>query len=453
MIVIAGAGVTGFHIAYLLAREGQEVVVIEQSERAMDNVRRQLDVKTILGSAATPRILLEAEVHRAELFVATTGSDETNMVSCFMAKEMGAGRTIARVRNPEYSGYFITPAKSPQATRRVIRPKSLGIDLFINPEIETAKGIAAILSGLYLSPLDEFAGGRVQIREFRVQKEDMLNRPLSELGLPPSSMVVTIVRTDESKIPRGDDSLRRGDHIHVIASREAMQEVMLTLDSPRSRAGKVVILGGGRVGFHLARELGGSGTSVKIIEPDTVCCRELAAKLEKAVVIQGEVADRDLLIEEGVASSDALIAATESDELNILSGLVARNLGVPRTLVLVNKPEYIPLAEMVNIDTALSPLLLASKRIARFALHGGVLSVALLGGEQIQAIEFATSSRAHVINKRIREAGLPKEAIVGAIVRGDSVFIPPPDTTVQSGDHVIIVAPLPATPAVERLFK
>ncbi|MCL0103918.1 NAD-binding protein, partial [Dehalococcoidia bacterium] len=196
-----------------------------------------------------------------------------------------------------------------------------------------------------------------------------------------------------------------------------------------------------------------SGTSVKIIEPDTVCCRELAAKLEKAVVIQGEVADRDLLIEEGVASSDALIAATESDELNILSGLVARNLGVPRTLVLVNKPEYIPLAEMVNIDTALSPLLLASKRIARFALHGGVLSVALLGGEQIQAIEFATSSRAHVINKRIREAGLPKEAIVGAIVRGDSVFIPPPDATVQSGDHVIIVAPLPATPAVERLFK
>ncbi|MCL0095630.1 Trk system potassium transporter TrkA [Dehalococcoidia bacterium] len=450
MIVIAGAGAMGFHIAYLLAREGQEVVVVEQVDRAMENVRRQLDVKTILGSAAAPRVLLEAEVHRAELFVATTGSDETNMVSCFMAKELGAGRTIARVRNPEYSGYFITPAN--QSPRRVVRPKSLGIDLFINPEIETAKGIAAILSGLYLSPLDEFAGGRVQIREFKVQKEDMLNRPLSELGLPPSSMVVTLVRAEETKIPRGDSSLRRGDHIHVIASREAMQEVMLALDSPRSRAGKVVILGGGRVAFHLARELGGSGTSVKIIEPDTVRCRELAAKLEKAVVIQGEVADRDLLIEEGVASSDALIAATESDELNILSGLVARNLGVPRTLVLVNKPEYIPLAEMVNIDTALSPLLLTSKRIARFALHGGVLSVALLGGEQIQAIEFATSSTAHVINKRIREAGLPKEAIVGAIVRGDSVFIPPPDTTVQSGDHVIVIAPLPATPAVERLF-
>ncbi len=451
MIVIAGAGVMGFHIAYLLAKEGQEVVVVEQSERAMENVRRQLDVKTILGSAATPRVLLEAEVHRAELFVAATSSDETNMVSCFMAKELGAGRTIARVRNPEYSGYFITPAKSPQATRHVVRPKSLGIDLFINPEVETAKEIEAILSGLYLSPMDEFAGGRVQIREFKVQKEDLVG-PLSEIGLPSSSMVVTIVRAEESKIPRGDDSLRRGDHIYVIASREAMQEVMLTWDSPRSRAGKVVILGGGRVGFHLARELGASGTSVKIIEPDTVRCRELAAKLEKAVVIQGEVADRDLLIEEGVVSSDALIAATESDELNILSGLVARNLGVPRTLVLVNKPEYIPLAEMVNIDTALSPLLLASKRIARFALHGGVLAVALLGGEQIQAIEFAASSTAHVIDKRIREAGLPKEAIVGAIVRGDSVFIPPPDTAVQAGDHVIIIAPLSETLAVERLF-
>lgn len=453
MIVIAGAGVMGFHIAYLLTREGQEVVVIEQSEKAMDNVRRQLDVKSILGSAATPRILLEAEVNQAELFIATTGSDETNMVSCFMAKEMGADHTIARVRNPEYSGYFIAPAKSPQATRRVIRPKSLGIDIFINPEVETAKEIAAILSGLYPSPVEEFAGGRIQIREFRVQREDMLNRPLSEIVLPPSSMVVTIVQAEESKIPRRDASLRRGDHIHVIASQEAMREVMLALDSPRSKAGKVVILGGGRVAFHLARELNGSGTLVKIIEPDKLRCRELAAKLGKAVVIQGEVADRELLIEEGVASSDALIAATESDELNILCGLVAKNLGVPRTLVLVNKPEYIPLAEMVNIDIALSPLLLTSKKVARFALHGGVLSVALLGGGQIQAIEFASSPAAHVISKRIREAGLPKEAIVGAIVRGESVFIPPPDTTIQSGDHVIIITPLPETLAVERLFK
>jgi len=453
MIVIAGAGVTGFHIAYLLTREGQEVAVIEQSEKAMDNVRRQLDVKTIIGSAATPRILLDAEVHRAELFIATTGSDETNMVSCFMSKEMGAGRTIARVRNPEYSGYFIAPAKSPQATRRVVRPKSLGIDLFINPEVETAKEIAAILSGLYPSTVEEFAGGRVQIREFRVRNEDMLNIPLSEIVLPSSSMVVAVVRANEIKIPRGDDWLRKGDHIYVIASRQAMREVMLELDSPRSRAGKVVILGGGRVALHLARELGGAGTSVKIIEPDTTRCRDLAAKLEKAVVIQGEVADRDLLIEEGVASSDAVIAATQSDELNILSGLVVRNLGVSRTLVLVSKPEYIPLAEMVNIDAAISPLLLTSKKVARFALHGGVLSVALLGGDQIQATEFVTSSTAHVINKRIQEAGLPKEAIVGAVVRGDSVHIPPLDGKVRPGDHVIIVAPLPATPAVERLFK
>jgi trk system potassium uptake protein TrkA len=452
MIVIAGAGVTGFHIACLLTREGQEVTVIEQSEMAMDNVRRQLDVKTIVGSAATPRILLEAEVGQAELFIATTSSDETNMVSCFMAKEMGAGRTIARVHNPEYSGYFIAPAKSPGAPRRVIRPKSLGIDLFISPEIETAREIAAILSDLYPSVVEEFAGGRVQIREFKVRKEDMLNRPLSEIGLPLSSMIVTIVRAEESKIPQSDDPLRRDDHIYVIASRETMLEVMPALDSPRSRAGKVMILGGGHVGFHLARELGGSGTSVKIIEPDAARCRELAAKLEKAVVIQGEVSNRDLLIEERIASADALIAATKTDEFNILSGLVAKNLGVPQILVLVNKPEYISLAEMVNIDIALSPLLITSKRIARFALHGGVVAASLLGGGQIQAIEFATSSTAHIINKRIREAGLPKEAIAGAIVRGDSVHIPPPDTTIQAGDHVIVIAPLSETPSVERLF-
>ena len=146
-IIIAGAGIVGFHIASLLSGAKHKVVVVEQSEEVMDSVR-QLDVKTVVGSAATPRVLREAEVHRADLIIAVTNSDETNMLTCFLAKELGASMTVARVRNPEYSGYFVTAAKSPLASRKVIRPKSLGIDLFINPEDEAAEGIINILSGL-----------------------------------------------------------------------------------------------------------------------------------------------------------------------------------------------------------------------------------------------------------------------------------------------------------------
>ena len=452
-IVIAGGGIIGFHIASLLAEEGQEVVVVEQSEEALENIRRQLDVKTVHGNAATPKVLREAEVDRADLVLAVTNSDETNMITCFMAKELGAGTTAARIRNPGYSGYFVAPAKSAMAPRKIVRPKSLGIDVFINPEAEAAKEIMDILSGFYSTPVENFANGLIQIREFRVEGEALVDKTLGDIAFPKPCVVAAIVREGGIVMPNADEVITEGDSVYLIAPREFMDELGKMFSQPKRPARKVVILGGGRIGFLTAEGLGKRGVKVKVIENDLDLCQEIAAQLEETEVLQGDGTDRNFLIEQGVPSADAFVATTESDEINILCGLLAKNLGVPRSLVVINKPGYIPLAEAIGVDVAALPALLAADKITRFVLRGGVIATALLEGQQLEAIEFVTSPQAHIANKKITEAGLPKEAVAGAIVRNELVIIPPGDSVVKPGEHVIIVAPLSAIPSVEKLFQ
>ena len=452
-IIIAGGGVIGSHIASLLAEEGHEVVVLEQSREALENISRQLDVKTIQGNSATPTILKQAEADRADLVLAVTNNDETNMVTCFMAKELGAGTTAARIRNPEYSGYFVAKAKSPTATRKIVRPKKLGIDVFINPEAEAAKEIMSILSSFYSTPVENFADGMVQIREFRVEDEALVDKPLSKISFPKPCVVAAIVREGEIVTPDDNEVIVLGDSVHLIASREFMDELGGMFSTPKRPARKVVIVGGGQIGFLTAEGLQRQGVMVKVIDNDANRCQEIAAKLEKVVVLQGYGTDRNFLIEQGVPSVDALIATTESDEFNILCGLLAKNLDVPRSLVVINRPGYIPLAEAIGVDVAALPTLLTADKITRFVLHGGVISTALLEGQQLEAIEFVTSPTAQIANKKITDAGLPKEAIAGAIVRNNTVIIPPGDNVVQPGDHVIVVSPLPVVHSVEKLFQ
>ncbi len=451
-IIIAGAGVIGFHIASLLAEAKHEVVVVDQSEETIEAIRNQLDVTTIIGNAVAPRVLKEAEPHRADLVIAVTDSDETNMVICFIAKGLGAKMTVARVRNPQYSGYFIGGANSPTTPRKVIRPKTLGVDFFVNPVTEAAKEITNILFSLYPSPVENFANGLVQIREFHAEKGAIIDKPISGIAFPKPCTIAAIHRGEESIMPTADEVIRTGDRIYLVASREFMNELGEMFAQPHQPAKSVVILGGGRVGCLIAEELRGRGVSIKIIERTVSHAQEIAAKLEGTVVVHGDGTDRDFLIEQGVPLADAFVASTESDETNILSALLAKHLGVPRNLVLVTKPASIQLAEAVGVDVAASAPLLTASRITHFVLHGGAISAALLGGEQIQAIEFVTSPTAPVANKKITEAGLPKEAVAGAIVHNSTVIIPPGDRVVQPGDHVIIICPLAVTPAVEKLF-
>lgn len=452
-IIIAGAGVVGMHIASVLAEGKHEVTIIEHSDTVIEGIRRQLDVKTITGKATAPRVLREAEVGRADLIIAVTNNDETNMLICFLAKELGASMTVGRVRNPEYSGYFVTAAKSPSAARKIVRPKTLGIDLIINPEVAIADEIVQMLCGLCPSPVSSFANGRIQIGEFRIEQKALINKTLGKIKFPVPCVAAAIARSAKTFVPASDEILEKDDHIYLLSSQESMNELTSVFTQPQPPVRNVVVFGGRRVGYLVAQGLEKQGISVMVIEEDFNRSQEIAAELRKASVIHGDATDRDFLIEQGVPSADAFVSTTENDELNILCALLAKNLGVPRNLVSLNKPGYIPLAEAIGVDLAISPLLLTANKIAHFVLHGGAISAVFIGGQEIQAIEFAVSSTANIAQRSFPEAGLPKEVIAAAIIRDDKLIIPPHDSIIYPGDHVIVVSPLSATSSVEKLFK
>jgi trk system potassium uptake protein TrkA len=453
-IIIAGGGVVGFNIASILTSENHEVVVIDNHEESIEKIRRQLDVKTMRGNAATPHILRDAEANRADLVLAVTNSDEANMVICFMAKELGAGRTAARIRNPEYSGYFLAPAKSPISSRKIIRPKNLGVDIFINPEGEMAREVLSILSGFYSTPVEQFADGLIQIREFKVMADDILSKPISTIKLPRPCVIAAVVRSDGEVItPKPEDVLMIDDSIYLVARRDDINELGQIFSPPKRPVKSVVIYGASRIGALVAEGLSSRGTSIKLIEPDSMAGENLATILEGPTIIQGDATDRDFMVDQGVPLADAFVAASSNDELNILSGLLARNIGVPRTLTIINKPHYIPLAEAVGIDVAGSPTLITARKIAHFVLSGGAIHATLLEGKERQVIEFVVSPTAMIKGQKTTDLALPKDAILVAITHSGRAIIPPGERIIEGGDHIIIITPLIVVNEIEKFFK
>ncbi len=452
-IVIVGAGVGGYHISSLLSRDGHSVVVIDQAESALNAIRRYLDVKTILGSGANPRVLREAEIQRADLLLAVTDSDETNMVTCFLAKALGVKKTIARVRNPEYSGYLVSNPRSAGTARRVITPETLGISLFVNPDIIAAEEVANILSGLYTTPVEDFASGRVQAREFRVDNPAISGKTVRDIAFPRPCRVIAVVRPSHVVFPKPEEVLKEGDRVWVISATETMDELGSVFGEPKPQAKNVVILGAEHTGFRLAQILEKRGLRVKLIDPDEARCEQAAKQLERVEVIQDAGTNGDNLIEEGVPSADAFIAATWSDELNILVALLVKNLGASRSLALVESPQYVLLAETVGVDVTVSPLLLTAGRIARFVRSSSVVNVSFLMGTLVEATEFSAVQGAKIIGRPLKEVSLPKDAVIGAVVHGEAVIFPQDDTVIEAGDTVIVIGLPAAVHTIEKLFE
>lgn len=452
-IIIAGGGIVGFNIAAILAEEQHDVVVIEHEDSRLERIRRHLDVKTIIGSSATPKTLREAEVDKADLVLAVTNNDETNMITCYMAKELGALRTAARIRNAEYSGYFLTPAKSVMSPRKIVRPKSLGIDVFINPDAEIAKEILSILSGFYSTPAEQFADGLIQVQEFKVEGEALVDKKLGDISLPKPCTVAAIVREGNVITPNPEEIIQAGDSVHLVAKQQDMNELGQVFSRPKRAVKNVVVLGGDRVGVLTAEGLKRRGVAVKVIERDEQLAQEIAVKLEGVTVLNGNGTDRDFLIEQGVPAADAFISASNNDEYNILSAILAKHLGVARNLTIINRPSYMQLAEAAGVDVAGSPTILTARKIAHFVLSGGAISVALVEGTQLEAIEFLVNSRAEIAGKKFSEVDLPEGVVPSAIIHNGRAIIPPGERSIDPGDRVIIITPLPNIHDVEKLFK
>jgi len=441
-VVIVGAGKVGYTLSHHLVEENHDVVVIEEDEGRRNTIQNSLDVMTIPGNGASPKVLMNPDVRSADLMIAVTNSDEVNMVACMAAKQAGINQTIARVRNIEYIG------KEEAEFQR-----SLGIDLTINPEHATAVEISRILMIPAAMEVEDFADGKVRLLEVKMNQDSpLINISLAKLNLPKNVLIVGILRNNIMIIPRGLDELKVYDNVFFVGEPSALKEIQVDYTEALKRVKRVLIIGAGRIGRHLALRLEKHGISVKIIDKDPERCQCLANLLKKGSVFCGEGTDVDLLTEEGVGEADAVVCLTDDDKLNLLLALLAKELGCKKTIVRVGRTEYIPLLEKVGVDVIVSPRLITAGAILSQVRRGKFVSISLLEGAKAQAMEVIVSDDTTIKNKKLKDVKFPRDCIVGAVVRDGKVFIPDGQSILQDGDRAVIFALATAITKVEDIF-
>ncbi len=441
--IIIGAGKVGFSIAQMLSYEGHDVVVIEKDEERQSYIQETLDVQTILGSGSSPVILEEAGVTNSDLVVAVTETDELNIVACLMAKQYGVLQTVARVRDPDY---VETSHKSPKF--------SLGIDLMINPEQVTAKEIIKLMEVPEALNVEYFADGQIQLLELRLTESAVVvGKQLKDLDLAGNALIVAVSRNGKMIIPRGDDHLEVNDTVFIVARTEEMIDVERLLGKSRAAIEKVMILGGGRIGYYLARLLEEKKKDVKIIEKDREKCRVISGKLNHSLVLNGDGTDIDLLQEEGAGEVDLFVAVTGDDKLNLLVSLIAKHLGVENTITVIRRSDYIPLVEKVGIDTVVSPRSLTTSTILKLILPQEVVSVSFLGGADAETMELIVPERCRANYKKLKELRFPKGAILGSIMRDNTAIVPVGDDVLMPGDKVMVFTLPEAVSRVNEFFE
>jgi trk system potassium uptake protein TrkA len=442
-VVIVGAGKVGYILAQRLSEENHDVIVIENNEERRGIVESTLDVMTIQGNGASPALLLDPQIRDSDLMVAVTDSDEINMIACMAAKQAGFKRTIARIRSQEYA-----------EQDRLKLNESLGIYLTINPEMVTAIEISRILLTPAALDVEEFADGQVRMIEVKITPDSkLINQPLKSLRLPPHILAAGILRRDRMLIPHGSDMILANDCVFFVGEYSAIKKFEDSFMVRKSKVERVMIIGAGRIGRHLAAILEKSGISVKVIDKNQERCQELAKQLKNGLVLCGDGTDFDLLSEEGVGKADAVICLTDDDKLNLLLALIAKHIGAEKTFVRVGRSEYVSLMEKVGVDVVLSPRLLTAGVILRQVRRSEIVSVALLEGAKAEAMEIIVAAHSPVAFKKIRDAKLPRDSLIGSIVREKKMIIPNGKSVLEPGDRVVIFALPDTVPAVVKLFE
>ncbi len=427
-IVIVGAGKVGFTLAQRLTQENHDVIVIEQDDDRRAIVEHSLDVMTIAGNGASPRVLAEVGPGDVGLLIAVTDSDEVNMIACVAAKQHGVPKVIARVRNTEYL------EEDCQAFGR-----TLGIDLIINPEMVTAVEISQILKTPAALDVEDFAGGKVRLLEVKVREHSPYSGvALRYLPLPDNVLIAGILRHNKMIIPSGSDAVEDNDSVFFLGERDAIRELEAQFDQTRSRVERILIVGAGRIGRNLAQLMENGGYTVKVIERDKRRCEELAKVTDKTTVICGDGTDAELLAEEGIGDYDAVVCLTDDDKLNLLVALMAKHLGAQKTFARVGRPEFIALMEQVGVDVVFSPRLLTAGAILRQVRREEVVAVTLFEGAKAEAIELVVKAGSRVAGKPLKDIKFPRRVLVGAVVRDEATFIPTGNSVLAPGDRIVL---------------
>jgi trk system potassium uptake protein TrkA len=459
-IIILGAGQVGRTAAQHLAREeANDVTVVDTDERLLRDLQDRIDIRTVQGNAASPRTLEMAGARDADMIVALTNSDEVNMVACQIAWSLFGTRTkIARIRSRDYT------SRSDQlfvSTENAVPDKLAGfaVDMYLSPEEAVTAYIERLIRYPGALQVVDFADGRVRLVGLRALKGGMLvGQPLRELRVhipKTDARIAAIYRKGESVDPEGETVIEDGDEIFFVAATHDIRAVMSEIRKLEDPVKRVVIAGGGNIGLRLAQTLE-EQNQVKVIERDTRRARKISEKLRNSIVLAGDAADEELLVEENIDSADVFCALTNSEEANILSAMLAKRLGAHRVMALISRPAYAELMQTGPIDVAISPPTVTIGSLLAYVRRGDVVQVHSIRAGSAEAMEtIAHGTRGgKVVGRPIEDVRLPEGAKIVTVVRGDQVIMAHHDTVIENGDHVILfVADKRHVEQVERLFQ
>lgn len=445
-VIIVGAGEVGFHVANHLVLENKDVVVIDKSLDAIRRVTDSIDVQVINGSGSSPVLLEEAGIRGADILLAVTDSDETNLVASLISNIISPStKKIARIRNADFDQYH-----------DVFCDQAPYIDTIINPEIELIKTIDRLMSVPGAIDVEEFADGRVKFVGIRLEKDARLKgvhlSKLSDKTGRQGPLIAAIVRNEELIIPGGSDKLMPGDLVYFISEKDKLVESLNVFDKHEEPIRSVLIVGGGRIGTRLANIFEKKSIYTKILEKDSDRCSKLAEQLNKAVVLHGDGSDLGLLNEENIQDVDVVITLTNDEETNILISLLAKNMGVRKTITKISKFSYFPLMSNIGIEQVVSPRLSSINTILQHIRRGKVLSSRSIKGERSEVMEAVALETSDIVLKPLKEISFPKGALVAGIIRKDEVIIPTGESIIKPDDRIIIFARKNVIPKIEKIL-
>ena len=457
-IIICGAGRVGFTIAKLLSEQGHSITVIDQSSEDIQKINDTLDVKAIVGKATYPTILEKANAAETDMIIAVTRNDEINMLICQIAFSIfKIPKKIARIRSQDYL--------NPKFTR-VYNKENLPIDVIISPEIEIAKSIQRKLEAPGALDSVPFANNKIRLLEILINKNcKLIDIKLNELTKKFPNLdanIIGIIRDEKFIIPKKNDEVKYNDKIYVIINSSQMAETLEAFGHKEKISKKILIIGGGNIGYNLAKNLEETLDSarVKIVEKNKERAEYLASELNNTIIINGDGLDEEILTEANLEEAETVLALTNDDEDNLMVSVLVekfakdeKNLDDKRTMALINKPNYSLLQSSLKIDDLIDPRMNTVSSILKH-IHKGTIETAytILNGEY-EVIEAEIIETSELINKELKNTNLPEEIRIGAVLRGDKVVIPRSNFVFQKDDRVVFLAKKDSISVVENLFR
>lgn len=444
-IIIAGSGEVGYHLAKQLSTESHDITVIDVNASRLERVQSNTEVLSLTGSSASIKVLNEAGVSNSNLVIAVTASEAININTAILAKKLGAKKTVARVS----SGEFVT-------TENLEMFRSLGIDHLIYPEELAAFEVVKLIERAAATDVIDFENGKLTILGIRLDKQaPVLRKTMRQIASEYSIegfRIAAIQRGMRTIIPSGEDIFLPNDQIFAITTNESMESIIKLAGKENTHLENVMIFGGGKIGGKAAKLLE-EKVNIKLLETDNERSRSLAEYLDKTLVIQGDARDLDLLAQEGIVDMDAFIAVTDDAETNIISCLLAKHLGVAKTIALVDNVDYIPLTQTIGLDSLINKKLITANNITRFVRKTNIVSVATIQGVDAEVFEYIAQPNSPVTKNQIKDLKFPKNALIGGYIRDYAGYIAVGDTQIRPFDKVVVVALPGVIQKIEKYFN